>query len=64
MTKKHFKAIAEIIKDNATTIEKADGTIMHVLPYSDTVADLAYYFRGENPNFDYSKFREACGIIE
>lgn len=64
MTKKHFTAIAKIIKDNSTTIEKADGTIMHVLPYSDTINALSDYFESENPQFDHDRFMEACGIID
>lgn len=64
MTRKNFEAIVQIIKDNATTVEKQNGEIMHVLPYNDIITDFAYYFKSQNANFDYAKFKEACGIIE
>jgi hypothetical protein len=64
MTRKNFVAIAQIIKDNATTVEKQNGTIAHVLPYDKTVIALASYFVTENPNFDVTRFNQACGIIE
>lgn len=64
MTKKHFIQIARIIKENAKTIEKSNGSIEHVLPLGGTVQALAEYFKSENPLFDESRFVEACGIIE
>ena len=64
MTKKDYIAIADVINTNATTIEKRNGAIMHVLPLADTVRELANVFKIENPNFDIARFTEACGIIE
>tara|TARA_Y100001938_G_C7992804_1_gene380393 strand:+ start:618 stop:764 length:147 start_codon:yes stop_codon:yes gene_type:complete len=46
MTRKHFKAIAEILKSR-----KADENL---------VRDFALFCLEENPRFDYSRFLEAC----
>lgn len=57
MTKKHFKAIAEIIKENATK-EKVAAR----LTCADVAYDLCRYFQQENPRFDREKFLKACGL--
>ena len=46
MTKKHFEAIAKILRDG-----KADPTL---------VQSLAQYFATTNPNFDAERFVKAC----
>lgn len=49
MTRKHFKAIAEIISS------QPDVSI--------TLAEeLASYFKSDNPNFDRDRFLTACGF--
>jgi len=48
MTKKHFIAIAEILK----------GSIDRL----DAIHKLSVYFKLINKNFDIVKFRKACGI--
>ena len=50
MTKKHYEAIASIVKLNF------DGT-QPVL-----ARDLADYFEQDNPKFDRARFLEACGV--
>jgi hypothetical protein len=56
MTIKHFKAIAQVIKD-----EPFEG----VYPF-DVKKGIAYglaeYFKSENPLFEVDKFVEACGV--
>lgn len=64
MTKKHYVAISKIIKEKAQTIEKKDGSIMHVVPLGALTYELASYFKSENALFDHARFMDACGIIE
>lgn len=45
LTRKHFKAIAEILNDNKASLE--------------LIKDMAYYLNTENSNFDFNKFKEA-----
>ena len=52
LTKKHFKAIAEILREN-TTLENI-GTIQAIIP------PLSQYFRSENPAFSKDRFLSAC----
>ena len=66
-TKQHYKAIAEIIKDNQPEIsphapesELQEGAIKDYQRYVGLA--LADYFAGNNPLFDRQKFLEACGI--
>jgi hypothetical protein len=47
MTRQHFEAIAGILKFN-----QADKPLCE---------ELGLKFMGFNPNFDYSKFLQACG---
>ena len=54
MTKKHYVAIAEIIKSEAMAT-----------PYgyrADIAGKLADYFKQDNPKFDRERFLTACGI--
>ena len=48
MTKKHFNAIAEILKsyDNK----------------KDIINELARFCKEQNPNFDIYRFKVACGL--
>lgn len=49
MTKKHFEAIAAIIRDSEVS--------PHLI-----ARDFADYFQSINPNFDRDKFLAACGF--
>jgi hypothetical protein len=71
MTKKHFEAIARIIKanmDHAKTWDDAaagfdEGYGVGFGMGAQTVADdLADYFAKENPRFDRDRFLKACGV--
>ena len=52
MTRKHFKAIAEIINDAGDDVDAVERL----------AGDLASYFKSENPNFDRDRFLTACGF--
>ena len=51
MTKKHFKAIAEIL---------SEGFGMNSENFECIVSSFSEFCAGENPNFNRVKFREAC----
>lgn len=53
LTKKHFKAIAQILQNY-------NGEI----PKDNLITDLCHYFRSENSNFDSSRFVEASVTIK
>ena len=56
MTRKHYKAIAEIINKS----EKA-----HLLNYAGSVMQrFIDYFEKDNPEFNRDKFIKACDIYE
>tara|TARA_R110000851_G_scaffold331692_1_gene506249 strand:+ start:402 stop:554 length:153 start_codon:yes stop_codon:yes gene_type:complete len=48
MTRKHFKALAQILKEH-----KANGVL---------IRDMAQFCYNENSNFDRARFYEACGL--
>lgn len=67
MTRKHFKAIAEIFAANRQAIIEAGkitGADVHTqlrLNAVDAVmCDIAGYLKTQNPNFDKARFLEAC----
>jgi hypothetical protein len=55
MTRKHFEAIAEIINYNANKT--------HPAVFSKMVLDFSELCAKENPNFNVTKFHEACGYV-
>lgn len=59
LTKKHFKAIAGIVRD-AQDLDPPKSGITRVR----IASDLANYFAGQNPLFDREKFMAACGFPE
>lgn len=58
MTRKHFVAVAAIIKAQveATTSPEAQASLRAV------AVELAREFRSENPRFDSFRFITACGV--
>ena len=65
-TKKHYKAIAEIIKDNTQSephsqVNEAIATGINSGGRYIALA-LADYFVTDNPLFNREKFLQACGI--
>jgi hypothetical protein len=54
LTKKHFEAIAEIVRKNVITVQKPEEeTYIKAHRFID---DLSCYFLEINPNFDKNKF--------
>jgi hypothetical protein len=54
LTKKHFEAIAEIVRKNVTTVQKPEEeTYIKAHRFID---DLSNYFLEINPNFNKDKF--------
>lgn len=61
VTRKDYKAIAEIIKQEYTRFDNTgedDYEGHHTLLC--VVAKLAHYFAANNPRFDREKFLQAC----
>lgn len=56
LTKKDFKAIAEIVNNNMVGI---DGRIYF---HFDLAKELAEFLATKNPKFDRDKFLAACGV--
>jgi hypothetical protein len=54
LTKKHFEAIAEIVRANVTTVQKPEEETY--IKAHKFINDLSNYFLEINPNFDYAKF--------
>ena len=61
LTKKDFKAIVEIIKENTHKRISIGGNAIW-LSKQYTCRDLADYFAEQNPRFDRQKFLDACGL--
>ncbi len=61
MTKKHFRAIAEIIRKQTIAAKLADPNDDPKLYTELFVNELCNYFKTENELFDDDKFRQACG---
>lgn len=60
LTKKHFKAIAEIIRTSRDVI--ITYTSNKPIAECDVAEHLADYFATQNPRFDRQKFLDACGL--
>jgi hypothetical protein len=56
LTRKDYVTIADILESFSEVIDR--------LTFEDLVEDLADYCASDNPNFDYEKFRNACGIVK
>ena len=50
MTRKHFRALAQILKEH-----KADGVL---------IRDMAQFCYNNNSDFDRALFYEACGLTD
>jgi len=67
-TKRHYKAIAEIIKNNTCTAlpEPNHDTLIRIDAHKEAgiwiALNLADYFAEDNPRFDRQRFLAACGI--
>lgn len=61
LTKKDFKAVAEII--NKHTIEHVSYPGDEIVKHGFT-NELADYFATQNPRFDRERFMQTCGLTE
>ena len=59
ITKKHYKAIAEILKK--VTDENQD-VVTTLWAVNEIVEKLTIFFKSDNPNFNKDKFIKACGL--
>jgi len=57
MTRKHYIAIADVIKEYVKPNHLVYGFTNHK---DDLVSELCRVFEEDNPRFDSDKFREAC----
>lgn len=55
LSRKHFVAIAQIVKDSRRNYGGQD-----ILETESLIDALADYFASQNPNFDFCKFEQAC----
>jgi hypothetical protein len=66
MTKKHFKALAELLKEHKQQLEYLRDHDTKPEPYDVTykqlVDGIAELCGEANPNFKYSLFKGACGL--
>ena len=62
MTKKHFIAIAKIIRREYALY--SGGYLPKKYAVKSVALELADYFKICNPRFDYDKFMEACGLSQ
>ena len=63
MTRKHFKAIASIIKDNSLELVDEtiqDGDSKDYINKDSFINDLTMYFNSVNSRFSWEKFVNAC----
>ena len=64
LSKKHYEAIASIIKDNSElvndTILDEDGIKSMVINREGFINDLTSYFNSDNNRFSWERFVEAC----
>ena len=65
LTKKDFKAVAEIIKNSHRAFEDIDSSFYAGGRFdgAEIIADkMADYFATQNPRFDRNQFMQACGL--
>jgi hypothetical protein len=62
LTKKDFKAVAEIIKKRTESNCWLPHSTSKFLYADDLAGDLADYFTTQNPCFDCERFMKACGL--
>ena len=62
MTRKHFRAIADIICDETICIHGQDDKSCNgcLIQRNSLCWSFIHFLRTQNPNFDECKFEEAC----
>lgn len=65
MTRQHFKVIADVLNDRLTTAKQADTEYPEAITAESVlegvIEQFAIVLRSTNPNFNESKFLQACG---
>ena len=61
MTRKHYRLVAKIIKDN-TIIN--NNMMLPTLNKLNVINDLMLVFKQDNNNFNSSKFIDACSVVD
>ena len=62
ITRKYYKEIAKLIKDNGR-MAMVRNSPLFVIDSSKFIDELCLSFKKDNPNFNEIKFREATGQI-
>lgn len=57
MSKRHFEALARIVRDSDATYAGKNGSASYTL-----ACKLADFCETENPAFDRERFMKACGV--
>ena len=60
MTRKHFKAIANAIKDNSKIVVFENNTNAHIIDKVMFINDLSIVLKQLNPRFNKQTFINAC----
>ena len=61
MSRKHYRQVAKIIKDN-TIIN--NNMMLPTLNKLNVINDLMLVFKQDNNNFNSSKFIDACSVVD
>jgi hypothetical protein len=65
MTRQHFAVIADVLKERLETAQNADTEYPEAITAESVlegvIEKFAIVLRGTNPNFNESKFLQACG---
>lgn len=61
MTKKDYIALAKLIKEKTDRLDGKDRIDDWWIHYAPFMNGLCGVLKSDNPNFNESKFREACG---
>ena len=61
MSRKHYRQVAKIIKDNTIINNKM---MLPTLNKLNVINDLMLVFKQDNNNFNSSKFIDACSVVD
>jgi len=60
LSKQHFNAIAEIIKNHINYFENEGNRLPEINCVKGFIEDLSKYFLTQNPLFNENQFKKAC----
>ena len=61
MSRKHYRQVAKIIKDNTIINNKM---MLPTLNKLNVINDLMVVFKQDNNNFDSRRFIDACSVVD